>query len=76
VPSLKVLFPNPLVFAVSFLSIGGLLGVVVGWLDWSRGTIPVENAMSARANPWVKDLTRYVLNPDDLEARKALERWL
>ena len=65
-------------FALLFLTTYIPSAVIIGWLDYKRLAVPVETALTAKANPWVKDLSKALIliaegKPE--EAKKLLKRW-
>ena len=65
-------------FALLFLLTYIPSAVIIGWLDYKRLAVPVETALTAKANPWVKDLSKALIliaegKPE--EAKKLLKRW-
>lgn len=76
-PVLKAWFPSLQWFILCFLVVAGPVGLLIGWLDKRFGTVPVENQMSAEANPWIRDVTLFLMGlTDDPEKKQLLEKWV
>lgn len=78
VPALEVLFSNLSAFAVTFFLVYLPLAVIIGWYDYKRFAVPVETAVAARANPWVRDLATalaFIAQGKNNEAVKVLKKW-
>jgi len=79
IPSLYAMFPNLIKFVVIFLLIYPPMSVLVGWLDFKKGAVPVESAVGALASPWAKDVARslsLICEGRYEEAKKILEKWV
>jgi len=66
-------------FALLFFMIYAPICIAIGWLDFKRGTVPVDAAVRAFSNPWVNDLAKaLILICDEKydEAKKLLRRWI
>lgn len=65
-------------FAILFPIIYVPLAVFIGWYDRRKGAVPVDVALVATVNPWVKDLAKalkFMNEGKNDEAVKILERW-
>ena len=75
---LREFFAHLSYFALTFVLIYVPLAIIIGWLDYRRLAVPVDTAMVARANPWVRDLAKALMciaEGRGEEARKILEKW-
>ena len=79
VPPLKLLFSNLLAFAAAFFLAYIPIATVLGWLDYRKYAVPVETALTARANPWMRDMAKalyLVADGRNEEAKEVLEKWV
>ena len=58
---LEAIFRNLFVFTILFFVTYVPLSTLVGWIDYKRGAVPVDQMVAAEANPWVQDLAKAVL---------------
>ena len=78
VPLLNLLFANLISFALAFLLVYAPVATLIGWLDFKRGSRPVESAIVGEISPWIRDLFRaiYLLAEGRSgEAKRVAERW-
>ncbi len=78
VPALKLVFSNLIAFAITFLTIYVPAAVVIGWLDYKKLAVPVDQALAAEASPYARDLARALLliaQGRNEEAIRVLRRW-
>lgn len=79
VPILMLIFPTLYIFSVIFIGIFVPLCIAIGWLDYKKGSAPVENVVNIMANPWSMDISKALLLMCDdkkTEAKKVLEKWV
>lgn len=78
IPILKIIFSSLTAFLISFVAIYVPITVLIGWLDYKKFAAPVDMAVTARANPWVRDLAEALIliaEGKNEEAVKILEKW-
>ena len=78
IPVLHLLFREIWLFALSFIIVYIPLAAFIGWMDYRRLAVPVDMALMARANPWVRDLSMALILMADgryEEAKRILRRW-
>jgi len=76
--SIQILLNN-LPLALVFLAGYGFLCVLIGYYDYRRGLAPIETGLLARANPWMRDVSRalyYVSVGENEKAVEVLSKWL
>jgi len=79
IPALKILFESLSTFAVIFFLIYAPAAIIIGWLDYKKGSVPIDQTISAQANPWVKNLAEALMCMCDGEPEKAkeiLRKWV
>ena len=77
-PGLRELFPDIATFALAFALAYVPAATLVGWLDFRRLAVPVDQELLARSNPWVRDLMLALALIAEGRAREAvplLRRW-
>lgn len=78
VPLLATLFPRFAYFIATFIIIYIPTSTVIGWIDYKRGTVPVQQALGASVSPWAQDLAQSLILICDgktEEAKKILQKW-
>jgi len=78
IPILYKTLPRLWIFTIVLLATYIPIATIIGWLDYKKGSVPTDSALSARASPWVKDLAKALMLIADgksEEAKKILERW-
>ena len=76
VDALKVLFHRFTYFFILFFVVYIPVAVLIGYLDYRGGSVPVDSKEAAKANPWVKDLAKAVMiMSDSEEVRNILNKW-
>lgn len=76
---LEEIFHHLSVFAVTFIIIYIPITTIIGWLDYTKGAVPIDRTIGARANPYYKDLAKALIlmsEGKNNEARKILEKWV
>jgi len=76
---LRTLLPRLWMFLVVFVATYLPLATLIGWIDYQRGSVPTDSALSAKASPWIQDLfTALMLMSEgkNEEARKILAKWV
>ncbi|NIN01538.1 MAG: hypothetical protein GTO24_26620 [candidate division Zixibacteria bacterium] len=58
---LKALLQHFYVFALLFFIIYPPLATVIGWIDYKRGAMPVDQTIAAKVNPYFQDLSKAIL---------------
>ena len=58
---LEALFQHFYVFTILFIITYLPLATIIGWIDYKRGAVPVDQVVAARVNPWVQDLAKAIL---------------
>jgi len=79
VPFLHLVFSSLLAFALSFFLVYVPAAIVIGWLDYKRLSVEVEQLLATQANPYARDiaLALYLYMDGKVEeAKKVLEKWL
>ncbi|MBU2529013.1 MAG: hypothetical protein ABII20_02855 [Candidatus Omnitrophota bacterium] len=77
VDALKFIFQRFTYFFVAFFAVYIPLAVLIGYIDYRRGSVPVDSVEAARANPWVKDLSKalMLMSKGDEDVRKIMSKW-
>ncbi len=78
VPFLQVLFKNLYIFIIVFLVTYIPLATIIGWVDYKRGSVPVDTAIGARASPYAKDMARAIIllaEGKNEEVVKLMKKW-
>lgn len=78
VPFLSTIFSSLASFTVCFSILYIPLCILIGWMDYEKGAMPTDLALSNMANPWTKDLAKALLllsEGKNEEARKILKKW-
>lgn len=78
IPFLSSVFPSLSLFVVLFATFYLPVSVLVGWMDYKKGAVPIDLALSNLANPWTKDLAKALMLICDgkkEEAQKILRKW-
>ena len=73
VPFLHYLFESLATFALTFLLVYVPLAVLIGWLDFKKFAVPVDNELMTRANPWARDLAEALILIAEGRNREAVE---
>jgi hypothetical protein len=76
---LEALFSSLTIFALTFFVVYVPAATIIGWLDYKKLAVPVDATVSARANPWVRDLaTALALMAEgkNEEAKEILKKWM
>jgi hypothetical protein len=58
---LEALFRHFYVFTIIFFATYIPLATIIGWIDYKRGAMPVDQTVAAKANPWIQDLAKAIL---------------
>lgn len=77
VDALKFIFQRFTYFFLAFFAVYIPLAVLIGYIDYRRGSVPVDSVEAARANPWIKDLSKalVVMSKNDGEVKKIMSKW-
>ncbi len=79
VPALKFIFSSLTAFAITFLAVYIPLAVIVGWLDYKKMAVPVDQELASRYNPYARDIARalYLIADGKYEeAKEILKKWI
>ena len=58
---LEAIFQHFYVFTILFVVTYIPLATIIGWVDYKRGAVPVDQKVLAIANPWIQDLAKAIL---------------
>ena len=75
---LEALFSSLTAFALTFFLVYMPIATVIGWLDYKKFAVPVDLTVSAKANPYLRDLAKALMlmcDGKNGEARKILRKW-
>ena len=75
---LRILLGQLYVFAIVFFVTYLPLAVIIGWVDYKRGSVPVDSAIGARASPWAKDLAKAIIllaEGKNKEVVELMKKW-
>ena len=78
IPILYEILPRLWIFATAFLAMYIPIAIIIGWLDYKKGSVPTGSVLGARASPWARDLAKALMLIADgksEEAKKILEKW-
>ena len=78
IPMLSFIFSQLYMFAIIFVFIYIPLSAIIGWIDYRRGSVPVDQEVAAKANPWAIDLAKalqYIAQGENDKAIQILEKW-
>ena len=79
VPFLEALFSSLTAFAVTFFLVYLPTATIMGWLDYKKFAVPVDQTIGAQASPWVQDLAKaltLMCDGKNEEAKRVLQKWL
>ena len=79
VPVLEALFTSAIAFGVFFVAVIVPITVLIGWWDYKKGSMPVENAACVESNPWTWDLAKalsLICDGKNAEAKTLLGKWV
>lgn len=72
-------FQNVALFTVIFLSIYIPLSTVIGWTDYRRGAVPIDQTIVTKASPWHNDIAKAILllaEGKNEEVVEVMKRWI
>lgn len=78
IPVLAFIFSQLYVFALIFVLVYIPLSAIIGWIDYRRGSVPVDQEVAAQVNPWTIDLAKalqYIAQGENDKAIQVLEKW-
>ena len=61
IPFLQALFSSLIIFTLVFFVVYVPLAVVIGWIDYKRGSVPVDSIIAYKASPYHRDLARAIM---------------
>jgi hypothetical protein len=76
---LEAFFQHFHVFMILFFATYIPLATVIGWIDYKRGAVPVDQIVAAKVNPWVQDLAKAILllaEGKNEEVIKLMKKWI
>jgi len=76
---LEPLFPKLSYFVITFLLIYVPVSIVIGWLDYRKGSVPTASILATQANPWAKDISKALMlicEEKYDEAKYILKKWV
>ena len=79
IPLLHELLPKLWIFAVAVVITYTPIAIIVGWLDYQKGSVVMDNILSARASPWVIDCSKALIliaEGKTEDAKKLMEKWI
>lgn len=77
-PSLFSLFPHLLQFIIVFAVIYVPVTTLIGWIDYKRGSVPIESSVAVLSSPWFCDMAlalSLMCDGKNEEAKKILQKW-
>lgn len=77
-PFLKSVFSNLILFATTFIITYVPLCIVLGWIDYKKGSASVDAELYTRISPWARDLSKAIIliaEGKNEDAIKLLKRW-
>jgi hypothetical protein len=75
---LEAFFKHFYVFTIIFFVTYIPLATIIGWIDYKRGAMPVDQTVAAKVNPWIQDLARAILllaEGKNEEVIKLMKKW-
>lgn len=72
------LFQSLLIFASVFFASYIPLSTIIGWIDFKRGAVPVDQTITAETNPWFQDLAKAILllaEGKNQEVVEVMRKW-
>jgi len=75
---LEAIFQHFYVFTTLFVVTYIPLATIIGWVDYKRGAVPVDQTVLAAANPWIQDLAKAILllaEGKNEEVVKLMKKW-
>ena len=78
IPMLSFIFSHLYMFAIIFVFVYIPISAIIGWIDYRRGSVPVDAEVAAQASPWVIDLAkalRCIAQGENDKAIQILEKW-
>lgn len=61
VEPLETLFQHFYLFTILFIITYIPLATIIGWIDYQRGAVPVDQTVAVKANPWARDLSKAII---------------
>ena len=58
---LEAFFKHFYVFATLFFIFYIPVATIIGWIDFKRGSVPVDATVMAKASPWAQDLASAII---------------
>jgi hypothetical protein len=78
VEPLEALFQHFYIFTIIFFATYIPLATIIGWVDYKRGAVPVDQTVAAKVNPWVQDLAKAIqllAEGKNEEVIKLMKKW-
>ncbi|MFB0522780.1 MAG: hypothetical protein ACETV1_03350 [Candidatus Bathyarchaeia archaeon] len=78
VPLLQELFSHLFIFAIAFFLVYAPVSIVIGWVDYKRGSVPMDTVLMAKASPYNIDLARAIMllaQGKSEEVIELMEKW-
>ena len=78
IPMLSFIFSHLYLFAIMFVFVYIPISAIIGWIDYKRGSVPVDQEIAAQVNPWAIDLAKaiqYLAQGENDKATQTLEKW-
>jgi len=79
IPFLEALFSSLISFSITFFLVYVPLATFIGRMDYKKFAVPVDLTVSAKANPYSRDLAKALMLICDGkygEAKKILQKWV
>lgn len=75
---LQALFQNLYTFIILFFVTYIPLATIIGWIDYKRGAVPVDQTVSVKASPWHQDISQAIIllaEGKDEEVVELMKKW-
>ncbi len=79
IPSMHVIFNSILVFTLAFFLAYIPLAVLIGWYDYKKLAVPVDQTLAVKSSPYHRDIAKAIIliaKGEKEEAIKILEKWV
>jgi len=78
VPFLSMLFSQLLLFAIAFFLIYIPISLLIGWQDYKRVSVSMDSTLSAKANPYNRDLASAIIllsRGENERVKRLMDKW-
>jgi hypothetical protein len=76
---LDAIFQRFYIFTLAFLACYVPFAVFIGWLDYRKGSVPVDLSESAKSSPYNKDMAKAIIslaNGENQRVEEIMRKWM